>query len=47
MVNLKNILSLIIMIKMIIMRSLTGKILTAMSLEMIKILLIRILGKVI
>jgi len=35
------------MIKMIIMRSLTGKILTAMSLEMIKILLIRILGKVI
>jgi hypothetical protein len=47
MVNTKKTLSLIIMMKMIIMKRQIGKTLIVMSLGMIRILLIKILGKVI
>jgi len=47
MVNIKKTLSLIIMMKMIIMKRKIGKTLIVMSLGMIRILLIKILGKVI
>jgi hypothetical protein len=47
MVNIKKTLSLIIMMKMIIMKRQIGKTLIVMSLGMIRILLIKILGKVI
>ena len=47
MINTKKTLSLIIMMKMIIMKRQIGKTLIVMSLGMIRILLIKILGKVI